>query len=451
MGFTQLTPANATDLGVINASPVTFTLGAATRYATAVLTAGTESSIQVNGLVKNRHAVLRFTQAAAANNAGTVKINGEVVPTDPIAASLTVVWVWTDGTNVDYVSSYGADGGSSSGGGGSTGPGTYIRTLRASGNPLTTGTALDWFTVPAASEIMGISASSDGTPATFDVNIDGTTVFTTQSNRPSVNSGNDYFAIERTANVIQLPPASRVTLDIDATGTGGGDLIAAGPNNQVSATSTGAKTVTVGMPSGTLPNNSLLLWPVVVYGSTGYPTVTTPTGWTALTGSPRQYLNGTTYTSHSVFWKLRDGSEGADESITMTAFTGGNISFHNTEIYAYSAADPTGTLDVTSNAQTGASTTVTAAALTATTTTGLRVVSFRFPSASLVSAPANTIQPGNMPFFTRKITASGSTGTDVITISAGVVSTYFAAVFKTTSSSASGAGNVKVDVRVREI
>lgn len=68
------------------------------------------------------------------------------------------------------------------------------------------------------------SLGTTGTTATtVDVNLDGTTIFTTQANRPSLGSG---VATQKvtTMNVTAWPNGSYLSVDVDAAGTGAKDL-----------------------------------------------------------------------------------------------------------------------------------------------------------------------------------------------------------------------------------
>lgn len=78
--------------------------------------------------------------------------------------------------------------------------------------------------VPVYIRSVRASLGTAGTTATtVDVNINGTTIFTTQANRPSLASGVTTVKVTN-MNVVEIPAGGRVTVDIDAAGSGSASL-----------------------------------------------------------------------------------------------------------------------------------------------------------------------------------------------------------------------------------
>ncbi len=67
--------------------------------------------------------------------------------------------------------------------------------------------------------------TAGSTTTTVDVNINGTTIFTTQSNRPSLGNGVVTSGKNTSAQVTNLANGEYLTADIDTSGTGASDLV----------------------------------------------------------------------------------------------------------------------------------------------------------------------------------------------------------------------------------
>lgn len=103
---------------------------------------------------------------------------------------------------------------------------------------LTTGTGTIRYRFPWAATLLGVTAAvntapsgTTSTPITgaslvLDVNKNGTTIFTTQSNRPNIASGGTATAAEPTPDVTSIVAGDYLTVDIDYVGstTAGADL-----------------------------------------------------------------------------------------------------------------------------------------------------------------------------------------------------------------------------------
>jgi len=64
-----------------------------------------------------------------------------------------------------------------------------------------------------------VNTAPTSSPVTVDVNVDGTTIFTTQSNRPSIAAGTN---LDRSGDpdVTQFPDGSYLDIDVDDTDSG---------------------------------------------------------------------------------------------------------------------------------------------------------------------------------------------------------------------------------------
>ena len=77
------------------------------------------------------------------------------------------------------------------------------------------------FNVPIdiASVRASVGVAPTGSPLTVDVNLDGTTIYTNQANRPSIAAG-DVTDVGGTPDVITVPAGSYLTADVDTVGSG---------------------------------------------------------------------------------------------------------------------------------------------------------------------------------------------------------------------------------------
>lgn len=90
---------------------------------------------------------------------------------------------------------------------------------------LATGTGtFRWYNRTGARTIVGSWASAATAPATqaaiFDVNKNGTTIYTTQGNRPQVAAAGNGGALTAAPDVTSLADGDYLTIDIDQIGTG---------------------------------------------------------------------------------------------------------------------------------------------------------------------------------------------------------------------------------------
>lgn len=94
---------------------------------------------------------------------------------------------------------------------------------------LTVGTGTIVLSLPFAYTILGISAAvftaPTGADIILDVNLNGTTIFTTQANRPRIVAGTTNTVGETVPDVTAIPAYGHVTVDRDQVGS----IIAGGP------------------------------------------------------------------------------------------------------------------------------------------------------------------------------------------------------------------------------
>jgi hypothetical protein len=468
----------------------TLTLTDRPQLVTATLTASTLSALTISGLSAGRWAVLEILQPAVTGQ-GTLTINTQPVPVNTTANSVTTVFAFTDGTNIDVVSSASSTGGTSSGvildwaagttyalgqatidsgktylstvahTAGSTfasdfaankwkrmpGQSRQTRVLTYSANPLAVGSNLDSLVVPVASKIIGVSATTNSTSVTVDLNLGGITVFTTQANRPAPTSGGTFITSEVTPDITAIPAGSKLSMDIDAAGSPGGSVSALGANASIS---NGNFTFPVACPA-TVTAGQLLVAAIGENCSTSGGTITPPSGWTIASG-PREFNGGGTAVYISSLWfKIADGTEGGTSPIWT--FSGNTPITKRGQIVSYDGpvTPQTSTLDVAGSATSSFGTTHTAPSVTTTAAGDLRVSYFTFLAGATVSTtPSGANVRGNINMFDRIVTSAGSSGTDVVTTAASTVAVMTVATFKTTTIAASGSDRLQVLVRMEE-
>ena len=97
-----------------------------------------------------------------------------------------------------------------------------VITFTHSGN-LAVGAGGNRFLLPWGITILGVTATvgtaPTGSAATFDVNKNGTTIFTTQANRPSIAAGAYVTAAERVPDLPTILQGDYLTVDRDAIGS----------------------------------------------------------------------------------------------------------------------------------------------------------------------------------------------------------------------------------------
>ena len=104
----------------------------------------------------------------------------------------------------------------------------YLATFNGAGT-LTQGAGTGRFIFPFNATIMGVTAAvgtaPTGGPLTIDVNKNGTTIFTTQGNRPSIGAGTNASS-EMTPDVTTISAGDYLTVDRDLVGptVAGADL-----------------------------------------------------------------------------------------------------------------------------------------------------------------------------------------------------------------------------------
>ena len=98
---------------------------------------------------------------------------------------------------------------------------------------VTVGAGTTRFPIPYASTISGVMATA-GTPPTgaalvFDVNVNGTTAFTTQANRPTIADGAQQTDALAVPDVTSLATNDYISVDIDQIGStvAGSDVVVA--------------------------------------------------------------------------------------------------------------------------------------------------------------------------------------------------------------------------------
>ena len=88
---------------------------------------------------------------------------------------------------------------------------------------LTASTGKERFRFPFAATILGVSASIDTAPTgadvVFDVNKNGTTIFTTQANRPRITFGTNACAEVTAIDVTAFAIGDYLTVDVDQVGS----------------------------------------------------------------------------------------------------------------------------------------------------------------------------------------------------------------------------------------
>ena len=95
----------------------------------------------------------------------------------------------------------------------------------------TVGAGVVRFPVPTAATISGVIATANTAPTgaslIFDVNKNGTTIFTTQANRPSIAAGSFATSAAAVPDVTSLVAGDYLTVDIDQIGStvAGSDLV----------------------------------------------------------------------------------------------------------------------------------------------------------------------------------------------------------------------------------
>jgi hypothetical protein len=437
-------PTVGLDLGTLTATVTTVPMTDPRQIARATLTAGVTSPITISAITANRTMTFVIYQAVQTANPGAVTINGTAVPVDVTSGATTFIDVFGDDLgNLDARTTAVS----------ATTPTNSARVewLTTSGTPITTGTFRDWFTVPVASEILGVQASTDGTDLVVDVNMDiaqtpTTTIFTTQTNRPNPGSANLYTAPVVIPDVVSVPAGARISLDVDVVGSTGGDLVSAGTYFSVSSSAT---TGTVQTPP-TMPVGSLLVW-AMSHTLGGGSTIATPTGWN-LVGTREYTPSGAGATAYAVwmFWRIADGTEAASYGFTITP--NGSVVTKRSQIFAYTSPGTgalSGPLDDVDTAQATTGTTHTVPANTATTTKGLRLALFRNAAGSL-TPPAGMTAPGSIVMWGRKLAASGTTGTDAFTVSQSTGSAMMGVTFAVVDNPAPSSTKLKVGVRMKD-
>lgn len=95
---------------------------------------------------------------------------------------------------------------------------------------LTVSSGAGRFRFPFPVTILGVTAAiataPTGASVVLDVNKNGTTIFTTQGNRPTIVAGANATASEQTPDVTSLVTGDYLTVDVDGIGSGtaGADL-----------------------------------------------------------------------------------------------------------------------------------------------------------------------------------------------------------------------------------
>lgn len=113
---------------------------------------------------------------------------------------------------------------------GAGGVGHEIATFAKAGT-LTVGAGTGRFQMPSAGVIVGVGAAINTTPTganlICDVNKNGTTMFTTQANRPTILANANATAASAVPDVVTFAAGDYLTVDIDQVGStiAGADLV----------------------------------------------------------------------------------------------------------------------------------------------------------------------------------------------------------------------------------
>lgn len=445
-------PTVGTDLGTIAGSTTTVSMSDQIPNWSAVLTAGVESPITVSNITKDRMAIFLIVQATNTANPGSIKINGTSVATDPTTDSLTVVKAYGRSDQSLYFESTASDATPT------TTQTTRIRTLSASGSPLTVGNTKDWIGIPVNETILGISAFSDGTDVIADVNVApgpsdlvgagsaevGTSLFTTQSLRPNPKGANSYFASERVPDTTLLSSGQILVLDIAALGGVGGDFIAAG----ASATASAGTVFNIAYPVPVTAGD-LLITHISLTGAQAM-TITTPSGWSL--GGTSEYSTSTT-TAWQVwqFYKIATGTETGSLGFTTASGGNGAATAKSGQMLSFSNPVSTATRDQFVTSFDGPSTSHTLPAGPATTATNtLRVASIKLSTSTISSPPTGMTQPASIGTFVRKLSSTGVPTGEAFTTAASAGAAMVVAEYKIASSSTPSSTRVQVYVRTQE-
>lgn len=236
--------------------------------------------------------------------------------------------------------------------------------------------------------IAGIATLPTNQPIIVDVNKNGTTVFTTQANRPTVGTATNSSGV-KTPNVTTFAAGDYFTVDVDQIGvqtlTPNPTYVATNVQAGVNTAATYSVTRPTGIQAGDLH--------IVYLGSRGASVWTAPTGvgWNTL-GTP------TTGTSMSIpqtiygFWRIDDG---VSQSFTFTADVA------SARVYGVGAAfrsvHQTTPIDVTAAASAAAGTTFSYPAVT-TTVANTMLHGFATFDANSTTAAAPTGYTGRLGF-----------------------------------------------------
>jgi hypothetical protein len=161
------------------------------------------------GLVK-RHGVLDVNWTAP-----TAPGAGELIPVGGLEGQVLAKASALDG-DVEWVDS--------TGGGGPT-----VASWAAVGT-LAVRTGPSRWVVPVNAVIVSayaaVGTAPTGAAIVIDVNLNGTTIFTTQANRPTIAAGTNYSGLVTNMNVTAVTAGQYLTVDIDSVGStvAGGDL-----------------------------------------------------------------------------------------------------------------------------------------------------------------------------------------------------------------------------------
>lgn len=111
--------------------------------------------------------------------------------------------------------------------------GLYVITFSVPDDPLTVGTGTTPFVVPSAlaggrvvAALAAVAVAPTGASLIADVNLDGTTIFTAQGNRPTITASSTV-STETVPDVATMTALGKVTVDRDQVGStvAGGKLV----------------------------------------------------------------------------------------------------------------------------------------------------------------------------------------------------------------------------------
>lgn len=211
-------------------------------------------------------------------------------------------------------------------------------------------------------------------------------------------------------------------------------------------------TLTFNSATGTPGVGDFIVVCATIRGSTG--SITTPSGWTAMTGSPFQ--NGTSNTSRMyLFYRIRQAGDA--NSVTFTPSAGAANNTFLAQAYYFAGVDPTTPIEVNPVQTDLASSSTTIGAITGVTTTNANALAVCFfhraddagtwgsPTNSWVISTATNSKvtsalgtDASMGMANKEMPSAGATGTFTATITSGAAATGMGVVFALKAQTGTG-------------